>query len=357
MEKIDLENLKEQAQKEISNAQNLDELNQVLKSYLGKKSQVSLILKTLKDAPSNERAQLGKDINEAKRFIQADFAKRKQELKNIGPSKTKDEWFDVSAPGHKKEIGHLHPLTLAKREIMLIFETMGFEIAEGPEVETEWYNFDALNIPANHPARDMWDTFWLKEPKSSKLQASALPASRSNSKLLLRTHTSPVQIRYMEKNQPPIKIIAPGKTFRHEATDATHEAQFYQLEGLMVGKDISVANFKAVIQTFLERFFRRQTKIRLRPSFFPFTEPSFEVDMTCAFCGGKGCRVCEGTGWVELMGAGMAHPKVLENAGVDSKKNQGFAFGVGIERLVMMKEKINEIRLFHSGDLRFLQQF
>jgi len=350
MEKIDLENLKKQAQKEISKAQDLDELNQVLKSYLGKKSQVSLILKTLKNISPDERIRLGKNINKAKQSIQAEFEKRKQELKNIDSYETKREWFDVSAPGRKKETGHLHPLTLAKREIMLIFETMGFEIAEGPEVETEWYNFDALNIPADHPARDMWDTFWLKETEGPK---SKVP----NSRLLLRTHTSPVQIRHMEKNQPPIKIIVPDKTFRHEATDATHEAQFYQLEGLMVGRDISAANFKAVIQAFLERFFRKQTKIRLRPSFFPFTEPSFEVDITCVFCKGKGCRVCEETGWVELMGAGMVHPKVLENAGVDSKKNQGFAFGVGIERLVMMREKINEIRLFHSGDLRFLQQF
>lgn len=345
MAKIDIENLKKQAQEEISRACNLGELNRVLRLYLGKKSQVSLILKTLKDTPLKTRVQLGKDVNEAKQFIQAELEKKKQELSGADFGMATDEWLDVSAPGRKIDRGHLHPLTLAKREMMLIFGAMGFEVAEGPEAETEWYNFDALNIPADHPARDMWDTFWLKS-KNPKEQ-----------KLLLRTHTSPVQIRYMEKNQPPIKIIAPDKTFRHEATDASHEAQFYQLEGLMVGKDISVANFKAVIRVFLERFFRKQIEIRLRPSFFPFTEPSFEVDITCVFCKGKGCRICEGTGWVELMGAGMVHPKVLENAGIDSKNNQGFAFGVGIERLVMMKEKINEIRLFHSGDLRFLRQF
>jgi len=216
---------------------------------------------------------------------------------------------------------------------------MGFSIAEGPEMETEWYNFDSLNIPKDHPARDLWDTFYLKNG------------------LLLRTHTSPVQIRYMEKNNPPLKIIAPGSVFRHEATDASHEFEIFQLEGLIVDKDISVANFKAIIQEFYRLFFNKPVKIRLIPSYFPFVEPGFQVDMTCLNCGGKGCPSCGQTGWLEMMGAGMVHPNVLKAAGLVPKGLQGFAFGMGIDRLAMMKYKIPDIRLFRSGDLRFLKQF
>ena len=236
--------------------------------------------------------------------------------------------IDVTAPGKRPERGHLHPLTLVQNKAIDIFSSMGFEVAEGPEVETEYYNFDALNIPKNHPARDMWDTFWLKNGK------------------LLRTHTSPVQIRYMETNQPPFRLIAPGKVFRYEATDATHEAQFYQLEGLMVGKEITLANLKAVMEVFFQKFFgEKNIKVRLRPSYFPFVEPGVEVDI---WFKGK---------WMEIAGAGMVHPKVLENVKIDPREWQGFAFGMGIDRLAMIKYKIDDVRLFYSGDLRFIKQF
>ena len=229
------------------------------------------------------------------------------------------EWFDITVPGEKVIFGHLHPLTLVQRKCEEIFQSMGFSVIEGPEMEEEWYNFDALNIPKDHPARDLWDTFYLKNGS------------------LLRTHTSPVQIRYMGKNQPPFRIIAPGRVFRHEATDSSHEVNFYQVEGLMVGKDISVANFKAIIQEFFRRFFSKELEIRLRPSYFPFVEPGFEVDIRW------------GDRWMEIMGAGMVHPNVLKNA--------GFAFGIGLDRLAMIKYQIDDIRLFYSGDLRFLNQF
>jgi phenylalanyl-tRNA synthetase alpha chain len=217
---------------------------------------------------------------------------------------------------------------------------MGFSVVEGPEIETEWYNFDALNIPKDHPARDLWATFWLK-----------------NSKLLLRTHTTPVDVRYLEKNNPPLRIITIGRVFRHEATDASHEVNFNQIDGLMVGKEINVANFKAIIQEFFQEFFEKIIEIRMRPSYFPFTEPSFEVDMRCLNCRGKGCSTCQKIGWLEMMGAGMVHPNVFKAAGLNPKNWQGFAFGMGLDRLAMMKYKINDIRLFYSGDLRFLNQF
>jgi len=252
------------------------------------------------------------------------------------------EKIDVTIKGKKSRGGHLHPITQVKRRMMFIFQKMGFEVVSGPEVETEWYNFDALNILPDHPARDMWDTFWLK-PKDGGL--------------LLRTHTSPVQARYMEKNKPPFRIIVPGKIFRHEATDASHEFQLYHLEGLMVGRSINAAHFKGVVEEFFKRFFEQEVKIRLRPSFFPFTEPSFEIDIECIICEGKGCSVCSKTGWLEMMGAGMVHPKVLKNVGIESKEWQGFAFGIGIDRLAMMYYKIPEIRWLHSGDIRFLNQF
>jgi phenylalanyl-tRNA synthetase alpha chain len=254
------------------------------------------------------------------------------------------EWIDVTAPGKKPVSGHLHPLTQAKRKVEDIFQKMGFQIVLGPEIESEWYNFDALNIPSDHPARDLWDTFYLKNG------------------FLLRTHTSPMQVRFMEKNNPPLRIVVPGRIFRHEATDASHEMTFYQVEGLMIGKKVSAANFKVVIQEFFQRFFEKKVKIRMRPSFFPFVEPGFEVDMSCLVCNGKGCPVCSKTGWIEMMGAGMVHPNVLKAAKLiphrkDGSGWQGFAFGVGLDRMTMMKHKVDDIRLFYSGDLRFLNQF
>ncbi len=239
--------------------------------------------------------------------------------------------------------GYIHPLTETIEKAISIFRKMGFTVAEGPEIEAEYYNFDTLNIPADHPARDMWDTFWLKPLSARKL---------------LRTHTSPVQIRYMEanKNNLPIRIIAPGKTFRHEATDATHEAQFFQIEGLAVGEGVTLANLLSTLKTFFSEFFEKETNVRFRPSFFPFVEPGVEIDISCFKCGGTGCPLCKGTGWIEIMGAGMVHPKVLSDVGIDPKKYTGFAFGGGIDRLVMLKYGVDDIRALYSGDLRLWQQ-
>ena len=274
---------------------------------------------------------------------------------------------------NNKNKGHIHPLSLVIADVSRIFSEMGFGIATGPEIETEFYNFDALNIPAGHPARDMWDTFWLKtsakaddlpdhlaelndlgikdpEVKSEKLKVKS-------KKLLLRTHTSPVQIRYAEEHKPPIKIIAPGKTYRHEATDATHEAEFHQVEGLFIDKGVSMATLKGVLEEFFTKFFETKTNIRLRPSYFPFVEPGVEIDISCFKCAGKGCNICKQTGWIEVFGAGLVHPTVLNNMKIDSNKYSGFAFGGGIDRLAMLKYGINDVRLFYSGDLRLINQF
>lgn len=245
--------------------------------------------------------------------------------------------------------GHIHPLSHVIGDCIKIFHDLGFEYAEGPEIESEKYNFDSLNIPAHHPARDMWDTFWLKP---------------DNSRRLLRTHTSPVQVRYMENHKPPLRIIAPGKVFRREATDATHEMQFYQLEGLAVGPDISLANLKWLLEQFFGKFFGTTSSVRFRPSFFPFVEPGVEIDVQCFSCGGTGkkktgeqCSLCKSTGWIEIMGAGMVHPRVLQEVGIDPREQRGFAFGVGIDRLVMLKYGIDDVRTLYNGDLRLVNQF
>lgn len=249
-----------------------------------------------------------------------------------------------------KEFGHLHPLSLVVADIDRIFTEMGFEIAEGPEMETEYYNFDALNIPKDHPARDMWDTFWIaSNPEQIK--------KGIKSDKLLRTHTSPVQVRYMEKHKPPIRIVAPGKCYRHEATDVTHEAEFYQVEALVIDKGISVGHLKGTLDEFFKKLFNKPTKTRLRPSYFPFVEPGFETDVSCFKCDGNGCNICKNTGWIEMGGSGLVHPKVLIDVGIDSKQYSGFAFGFGIDRMTMIKFGIDDVRLFHSGDLRLTNQF
>jgi phenylalanyl-tRNA synthetase alpha chain len=337
MPEIDLKSLKIKAKKELENSSDLRQLEEVFKKYLGKKGEITLILRSLEELPKEKRAKIGGEANDLKGFIKMEFEKKKAVLTTSLAGLAGK--IDITAPAKKSFAGHLHPLTLITRKAEEIFQSMGFSVIEGPEIESEWYNFDALNIPKDHPARDAWDTFYLKNG------------------MLLRTHTSPVQIRYMEKNQPPLRIIVPGRIFRHEATDASHEFDFNQLEGLMIGKDISAANFKALIQEFYRRFFGKPVKIRLIPSFFPFVEPGFQVDISCLNCAGKGCPVCKRTGWLEMMGAGMVHPDVYKYAGLNPKGLTGFAFGMGLERLAMMKYKINDIRLFHSGDIRFLQQF
>ena len=342
MSKIDFKKIEETAQKKINAAGSLADLDAVFKEYLGKRGgKLTQILRSLKDLEENERRKTGMLANKIKKNLIAAIDLRKKILES-STTKLHKKWIDISVPGKKPIVGHLHPLTLVRRKVEHIFQTMGFEIVDGPEIETEWYNFDALNIPKNHPAREtlsLGKTFYLKGGG------------------LMRTQTSSIQIHYMKKNNPPIRIIAPGKVFRAEGTDASHETNFYQIESLMVDKDISVANFKAIIQEFFRRFFEKPVKVRLRPSYFPFTEPSFEPDMSCLICGGKGCSVCQGTGWIEMGGAGMVHPKVLENGGLNPKNWQGFAFGMSLDRLTMMKYKIDDIRLFHSGDLRFLEQF
>lgn len=330
--------IKNQAEKEIDAAKELKDLDAVWQKYFGKKGKISLLFKGIKNLPQEEKKQMGRELNEAKNEIEKKIEKKKNQLLDYLRSKSRSfKSIDVSLPGNKIPQGHLHPLTKVLFECQEIFEKLGFEVVEGPDIESEWYNFDALNIPAWHPARDMWDTFWLKEPGDSKLKDNS-------QKYLLRTHTSPMQARYMEKHNPPIRIVVPGRCFRFEATDASHEIQFYQLEGLMVDKDISLAHLKAILIEFFRNFFGREIEMRFRPGYFPFTEPSIEVDINF-----------EGR-WMELLGAGMVHPNVFKNAGLNPKDCQGFAFGVGIDRLAMLKYKINDIRLFYSGDLRFLEQ-
>jgi len=339
MEKL-LERIEKEVKKELKEAQTATETKKILRNYLGKSGRLSLILGKIKTLSDEEKKDVGRKANELKSAITQEIEKKLAAFKEASNKNGFD--IDFTTPGKKVEKGHLHPLTQARREIMFIFQQMGFDVLEGPEIETEWYNFDALNIPKDHPARDAWDTFWLKA---------------EGEKLLLRTHTSPVQARYMEKNQPPLKIIVPGKAFRHEATDASHEMQFYQIEGLMVDENVSVSHMKAIIGQFFRAFFGKELDFRFRPDFFPFTEPSFEIAMSCLVCGGEGCPVCKNTGWLEVAGAGMVHPKVFKASKLDPRQWQGWAFGFGWDRLAMMKYKIDDIRLFNSGDLRFLNQF
>jgi phenylalanyl-tRNA synthetase alpha chain len=341
--------LKSQAEKEILSAQTGAELSLLKNKYLGPQGQVRQLFKDLKGLPEIDRKSQGLKINRLQQELLALLARKTKQLA-VGATKIK-EVFDLDKPGLKPPVGRLHPLTQTKREIISIFSSMGFDIAQGPEVEDEWHNFDALNIPKEHPARDAWNTIWIKNPESPKPKAQP-------PKLLLRTHTSPVQARYLMTHQPPLRMIVPGKVFRYEATDVRHEAQFYQLEGLMVDRRVSAANFKAVVGEFLKRFFNNKNlKFRLRPDFFPFTEPSFDIAMTCLTCAGKSCPVCKKTGWLEVAGAGMVHPNVFKACGLDPSVWKGWAFGFGWDRLTMMKYKIHDIRLFNSGNLRFLEQF
>lgn len=347
----ELERIKNTAKEIIKQAASLDELEKIRVEYLGRKGVLSLILRKIKDLPEDKRAKIGSAANKLREELESDINERNSFLKkNFREGVLEKEWLDVTRPGIKQERGHLHPITIVERQAEEIFSSLGFSIAEGNEVETEYYNFNALNIPKDHPARDAWDTFWLKQPDNKK-------GKSGTDKLLLRTHTSPVQIHYMETHNPPIRIIAPGRVYRYEATDASHDIQFYQIEGLLVDKNISIASFKAIINEFFNRLFSQKIKTRLRPSYFPFVEPGFEVDISCINCKGRGCSVCKKTGWVEIMGAGMVHPNVFKAVGYNPKNIQGFAFGMGLDRIVLMKYKIPDIRLFHSGDLKFLKQF
>ncbi len=313
--------------------------------YVGKKGPLSEILKGLKNATPEERKTIGAKSNEMKSEMMKiiDQKLADLEMREIN-EKLEKEWQDITLTNAIQEQGltsaGFHPVTTIQREIEDIFVSMGFDILDGPHIEDEFHNFEALNIPANHPARDMQDTFWFSDMKH-----------------LLRTHTSTIQVRGMESHKPPFKFVGPGKVFRCESTDASHEIAFHQLEGMMVGENISVANLIYFMKTLLSEIFKKEVNVRLRPGFFPFVEPGFELDIECLICGGKGCSVCKQTGWVELLPCGMVHPNVLKAGGVDTEKYNGFAFGLGLDRLVMMRYGIDDIRLLHSGDLRFASQF
>lgn len=337
------ERIRKEAAVEFAHIASREALEQLRLKYFGRKEGVlTAILRSLKNLNGEEKKTIGRGAHETKLYLEETIAKKERALIEAElHDQQRKEKIDVTAPGTKVPAGHLHPLTQLIGKACDIFTAMGFAVAEGPEVETERYNFDALNVPKDHPARDMQDTFWLEAPG-----------------MLLRTQTSSVQIRYMETHEPPFRIVAPGRVFRNEATDATHEAQFYQLEGLMVGKDVSLANAKAVLEVFFQRLLaNKKLSVRFRPSYFPFTEPSVEVDVTCFKCFGKKCAVCKHAGWLEVAGAGMVHPKVLENVGIDAREWQGFAFGVGLDRIAMVRYGIDDIRLMYGGDTRFLKQF
>ena len=337
-----IKQIKDLALKEISEARSLAGLEKMRVKYLGRKSELTNVLRGLKDLSKEERKEVGEMANRTREEMEENIKYQILNIKQreLGDIKEKEK-IDVTYPGAKIKKGHLHPLTQVKYEIEEIFKSMGFLTVEGREIEDEFHNFDALNIPANHPARDLWDTFWLKDGN------------------LLRTHTSPMQVRFMKENKPPFRIIIPGRVFRYEASDATHESNFYHVEGLMVDEKgkITVANLKSTIACFMKSLFGEKTKLRLRPSYFPFVEPGFESDVTCPYCSGKGCRICKGTGWIELGGSGMVNQKVFTSVGFEEDKYEGFAFGFGLDRIAMIKYGVDDVRLFYGGDLRFLEQF
>jgi phenylalanyl-tRNA synthetase alpha chain len=340
-----IKKIKNEAILSIIENNSMPELESLRVKYLGKKSEFNQILKCLKDLAEEEKKLVGPAANEAKKDIQDALEKRISDLEDMVDMEK--EWIDVTAPGKKIKKGHLHPLTIVQSDIEDIFTAMGFEIADGPEVESEFYNFDAVNVPDDHPGRDMQDTFWISKDEGRE----------KGSGVVLRTQTSSVQVRYMQAHKPPYRIIIPGRVFRQEATDASHEHTFHQFEALVVGKKVSVANFLYIAETFFSQFFGKKLNVRLRPSYFPFVEPGFEFDISCTNCEGKGCSSCKQTGWLEVGGAGMVHQNVFESAGYKKGKYQGFAWGFGLERLAMMKYKIDDIRHFHGGDVRFSKQF
>lgn len=338
--KQQLENIRSEAFKMIEEVKDRAELDALRVKYLGKKGDLTAILKQMGKLSAEERPAMGQLANEVRNNIENLIVQTDEKIKKIETErKLKNEAIDVTMPGELTKLGHKHPLSIVLDEVKEIFFGMGFDIATGPEVEWDYYNFEALNIPPDHPARDTQDTFYITE------------------KMLLRTQTSPVQIRVMEKQEPPIRIIAPGRVFRSDAVDATHSPLFHQIEGLVVDKGITMGNLKGCLETFAKALYGEDTKIRLRPHHFPFTEPSCEIDVSCFRCGGKGCPMCKGEGWIEILGGGMVHPKVLKNGGIDPEVYSGFAFGVGLERLVMFRFNIDDMRLLYENDTRFLSQF
>ncbi|NLV24057.1 MAG: phenylalanine--tRNA ligase subunit alpha [Deltaproteobacteria bacterium] len=334
-----LEEILDQGRKSIADAGSESALNELKVQFLGKKGKVTALMKGMADLPPAERPVMGKVVNEVKNSLEELFEARFREVRELDlERRLVQECLDVTLPGRRMPTGALHPLTLVTEEVVQIFSTLGFGVVEGPEIEKDYYNFEALNMPRNHPARDMQDTFYISED------------------VVLRTHTSPVQIRTMLKQRPPLKVIAPGTVYRRDS-DLTHSPMFHQVEGFLVDAQVTFGDLKGTLVTFLNRFFGRRIGVRFRPSFFPFTEPSAEVDIACVICNGKGCRVCKDSGWLEILGCGMIDPEVFKAVGYDPAALSGYAFGMGLERLCMLKNGINDLRLFFENDIRFLRQF
>lgn len=335
-----LKQIREKALASIENSEGLNGLNDVRVAFLGKKGELTAVLKGMKDVSPEERPLVGQMVNETRAAIEQKLEERKKKMEALElEHKLKKEVIDVTLPAKKNRVGHGHPNTIALEEVERIFVGMGYEVVEGPEVEYDYYNFEALNIPANHPAKDEQDTFYITKD------------------ILLRSQTSSVQVHEMEKGKLPIRMIAPGRVFRSDEVDATHSPTFHQVEGLVIDKNITFADLKGTLQEFAVRLFGEGTKVKFRPHHFQFTEPSAEMDVTCFKCGGKGCRFCKGSGWVEILGCGMVHPHVLEMSGIDPEKYTGFAFGIGLERIALFNYEIDDMRLLYENDTRFLKQF
>ena len=335
-----LKKILDEAMAQIDSSDRLDRLNEIKVSFLGKKGELTSVLKAMKDVAPEDRPKVGQLVNEARKTIEERLdEKREMFEKAVLEEKLKSETIDVTLPGKKLAMGHSHPNTITLEEVEDIFVGMGYEVVEGPEVEYDYYNFEALNIPDNHPAKDEQDTFYITKD------------------ILLRSQTSSVQVHEMEKGKLPIRMIAPGRVFRSDEVDATHSPTFHQIEGLVIDKNITFADLKGTLQEFAKRLFGEDTKVKFRPHHFQFTEPSAEMDVTCFKCGGKGCRFCKGSGWVEILGCGMVHPHVLEMSGIDPEEYTGFAFGVGLERIALLKYEIDDMRLLYENDTRFLKQF
>ena len=338
--KEQLEKIKSEALAKIDASDALEKLNEIRVAYLGKKGELTTVLKSMKDVAPEERPKVGQMVNEVRALIEKRLEETKTALaRKAREEQMKREVIDVTLPAKKANTGHKHPNTIALEEVERIFVGMGYEVVEGPEVEYDLYNFEKLNIPKGHPARDEQDTFYI------------------NDSILLRSQTSPVQARVMEKQKPPIRMIAPGRVFRSDEVDATHSHSFHQIEGLVIDKHITFADLKGTLAEFARELFGEDTKVKFRPHHFPFTEPSAEVDVSCFKCGGKGCRFCKGSGWIEILGCGMVHPHVLEMCGIDPEEYTGFAFGVGLERIALLKYEIDDMRLLYENDIRFLKQF
>lgn len=336
---IKIKALREQMESGLDSIRSKKDLDEFWQAFLGKKGAVTALMKDLGKVPKEERPATGRVINEFKSYAETRYQEAREKIEELELSaRDKTEQVDITLPASKNKVGSLHPITITKNEMINVFSGMGFEIFEGPEIEDDDHNFTRLNVAKNHPARDMQDTFYVAED------------------ILLRTHTSPGQIRVMDAKKPPIKVLVPGRVFRSDS-DATHSPMFHQMEGLVVDKTITLCDLQGMLDAFVKEIFGSDTRTRLRPSYFPFTEPSVEVDVSCFECGGCGCSLCKGTGWIEVLGGGIVHPRVLENCGIDSKEYSGLAFGIGIERIAMLKYGINNISLLYENDLRFLKQF